>query len=107
MITIGPIIAITIIIILGLFYLQIEHHTRKIKIAATLAIIALIYFSITGVFSSDQVDMTSPTGIINAAYIYVGWLGSIATNLWDVGVETTHMVGNAIKVNTTEEEHKR
>jgi NADH:ubiquinone oxidoreductase subunit 2 (subunit N) len=107
MITIGPAIAVAIIVILGLFYLQLEHHTRKIKIAAIIAIAALIYFSITGIFTSDQVDLTSPSGIVNAVYLYVGWIGSTATELWDIGAQTTHMVGNAIKVNSTQEDSKK
>ena len=106
MLTIASITAILIIIVLTLFYLQLEHHTKKIKIAAIVLIIALIYFSVTGIFTSDQVDMTSPSGIINAVYLYVGWIGSTATELWDIGVQTTHMVGNAIKVNSTQEDSK-
>lgn len=100
-------LAIGVLIFLGLFLLKVEHHTRKIKIAAIIAIAALIYFSITGALGPKEVDMTSPRGIINSVYLYIGWIGSTATNLWDVGVETTHMVGNAIKINSTEENPKR
>jgi len=74
---------------------------KAVKMFILLIIGALIYFSIVSVFSSPQVDLTSPKGIIGGAYFYVGWIGQAAASLWDVGVDTTHMVGNAIKVNST------
>lgn len=107
MLTIGSILAILIIVTLGLFYLQLEHHTRKIKIAAIVLIVALIYFSITGVFSSQEVDLTNPRGIVNSVYLYIGWIGSTTSELWDIGVQTTHMVGNAIKVNDSSQKDER
>ena len=97
-------LAIGVLIFLGLTFLKIEHHTRKIKIIAIIAIAALIYFSITGILGPKDVDMTSPRGIVNSVYLYVGWIGSTASSLWDIGIETTHMVGNAIKINSTEED---
>ena len=100
-------IAVGIIVIVGILVLQLEHHTRKYKIVAILIIGALLYFSILAIFSSEQIDFTSPKSIVSGVYLYVGWIGSTATSLWDIGVETTHMVGNAIKVNSTAEDDSK
>jgi len=95
-------IAITILILLGLTLIKLEHHTKAIKMFIILIIGAILYFSIVGLFSSSQVDLTSPRGIINGVYLYVGWMGQTASSLWDIGVDTTNMVGNAIKINNSE-----
>ncbi|MBU3924158.1 MAG: hypothetical protein KJ592_04525 [Nanoarchaeota archaeon] len=100
-------IIIVIFILVGASYIKMEHHSRKIAIVLMVIIGALIYFSFVGLFTSKQVDLTSPRGVINAVYIYFGWIGQTATNLWDIGVETTHTVGNAIKINNTETKSRR
>ena len=99
-------IVITVLVLLGLWFFQLEHHTRKIKIVVAIAVVALLYFSMITIFSSQEVDLTNPRGIVNAVYFYAGWIGQTATNLWDIGVDTTTLVGNAIKVNRTEERRK-
>ena len=100
-------IAIIILIIIGLAYLKFEHHTRTLKIAAIIIIGFMIYFSIIGVFSSEHVDLTSPRGIINGVYLYVGWIGQTANSLWNIGTDTVTMVGNAVKINNTEDNSKK
>lgn len=92
-------IIIGVLILIGFYYLKMEHHAHKLKIVVIIVLVALIYFSMMGIFTSEQVDITSPKGIVNAVYVYFGWIGQTASNLWDIGVDTTHMVGNAIKVN--------
>lgn len=100
-------IAIGVLVIVGLFFLKVEHHTRKYKVLGMILIGLIIYLSIIGIFSSGQIDMTSPKGIVNGAYLYIGWIGQTASSLWDIGVDTTHIVGNAIKANVSEEERVR
>jgi hypothetical protein len=107
MIGVSTLIIIAVFILLALAYLKFEHHGRRIKIVVLILIIALIYFSIAGVFSSERVDLTSPRGVVNAVYLYFGWLGQTASSLWDIGTDTVHLVGNAIKVNDTDEERQR
>ncbi|MFH1521878.1 MAG: hypothetical protein ABIF18_02880 [archaeon] len=99
-------VVIGVFILVGLWYLKMEHHTRKVKIAALIIIGAIAYFSMVGIFSSDKVDLTSPRGIVNSVYIYFGWMGQTFSNLWDISVDTTNLVGNAIKVNGSEEEKR-
>jgi hypothetical protein len=101
------IVVVLFFVLIGAWYIKMEHHTRKLKIIAIVAVGLLIYFSVSTIFMSDQVDLTSPRGIISAMYLYVGWLGQTASNLWNVAIETTHTVGNAIKVNNTEIDGRR
>jgi len=96
-------IIVAIFLIIGLSFLKFDHHARKVKIVAIVIIGFLIYFSIIGIFSSEKVDLSNPRGVVSAVYIYFGWIGQTASNLWDVGTETVHMVGNAIKVNNTDD----
>jgi len=74
---------------------------RKVKVVLIVIIGAMLYFSVVGLFSSEEIDLTSPRGIIRAIYVYFGWLGEAAGNLWNVGKDTVVGVGNAIKMNST------
>ena len=100
-------IIIGIFVLIALYYLKAEHHAQKIKIIVIILLGAVIYFSIMGVFTSDQADVTSPRGVVNTVYVYFGWIGQTASNLWDVGVDTTHMVGNAIKTDDDKDDRDR
>ncbi len=75
-----------------------EHHTRKIKIIAIALIALLFYVSATGMFNSNNVDITSPRGIVSGIYLYVGWLGESASSIWDIGIETTGRVIDAVRI---------
>ena len=104
MISLITLIIIGVFIALALAYFKFEHHGRKVKAIIIIFICALIYFSITGVLSSDQVDLTSPKGIIQGVYIYTGWMGQTISSLWNIGTDTVTTVGNAIKLNDTKKE---
>ena len=95
-------IIITIFIVIGLIILRAEHQTRKVKIMILVIIGFLLYFSIAILFTSEQVDITSPRGVARATYLYFGWIGRSISNLWDIGVDTAHLVGNAVKLNNTQ-----
>tara|TARA_Y100000310_G_C20651820_1_gene799852 strand:- start:1693 stop:2004 length:312 start_codon:yes stop_codon:yes gene_type:complete len=95
------IIFLAIFVLLAFLVLRVEHLGRKVKIVAIILIGLLIYFSIASIFSSESIDLTSPRGVVNAVYVYIGWIGKTANNLWDVGKDTVNMVGNAIKFNAT------
>jgi hypothetical protein len=99
-------IIIAIFVVLGLFFAKMEHHTQKIKIIIIIIVGFILYFSVIGIFSSEQVSLDSPRGIVNAVYVYFGWMGETSAKLWDIGKETTTLVGNAIKVDDTEEKKK-
>ena len=98
-------IIITTFVIIGLIILKAEHQTRKVRILVIIIIGFLLYFSIVSLFTSEQVDITSPRGVVKATYLYFGWIGRSAANLWDIGTDTVHLVGNAIKFNNTKPEN--
>ena len=100
-------IIIGVFVLVGLWLLKMDHHTKKIKIGLIVLIALVVYFSMVGILSSEKVDLTSPRGVVNAVYVYFGWIGQTAGNLWDIGVDTTHLVGNAIKINNSEEGPRR
>ena len=97
---------IGIFLVIGLLFLKAEHQTRRVKVIVVVVIGFLLYFSIVGVFSSGDVDLGSPRGVTNAIYVYFGWIGHAASGLWDAGVETVHMVGNAVKMDDDPEEEE-
>ncbi len=100
-------IVIAIFVFVGLLYIRLEHGMSKIKILIIIIVGFIFYFTIVNHFTSDQVDLTSPRGIVNGVYLYVGWVGSTASNLWNVGTDTVHSVGNAVKINNTEEDTEK
>jgi hypothetical protein len=100
-------IAIGVIVIIGLFFMQMEHHMRKYKVILIAIIGLVIYFSILGIFSSEEINFTSPKSVIGGVYLYIGWMGETASSLWGIGGDTVALVGNAIKVNNTEQERPR
>ena len=100
-------IAIALVIIIGAYFVKLDHHARKIKIVIIVILVLIAYFSIMGIFKSNEVDVTTPKGIVNAVYIYFGWIGQTFSNLWDIGTDTVTTVGNAIKVNNTEANPRR
>jgi len=86
-------------IIVGLLLLKTDHNLRKVKIVLVILFFFLLYLSIVNVFSSNDVDISNPKGVAHGIYTYFGWIGNVVGNLWDVGVETTGKVVNAVKVN--------
>jgi len=86
--------------------MKMDHHARKIKVIAVVIIALLIYFSFMNIFSSNKVDLSSPKSIVQGIYYYFGWIGKTAGNLWDIGVSTTHTIGNAIKLNANQTNSK-
>ncbi|MFA5060833.1 MAG: hypothetical protein WC494_00765 [Candidatus Pacearchaeota archaeon] len=104
---IASVIIILLIAIIALKLLKFDHHARTIKIIFFTLIILLLYFSIMSVLNSGNADLGSPRGITKTISFYFGWLGQTVWNLWDIGADTVKTVGNAIKVNSTEQNQKR
>ncbi|MEA3248315.1 MAG: hypothetical protein U9Q73_01275 [Nanoarchaeota archaeon] len=100
-------IIVGILMLLGFVLFKIDHNIHLIKSVVIILIGILFYFSMVGIFSSDQIDLTSPRGIVQATYIYFGWIGETTGKLWDIGTETSRLVGNAIKINNSNEYQSR
>lgn len=100
-------IMVAAVVFMALLLLKTENITKRVKIFIVIMLGFILYLSVVGWFASDKLDLSSPQGVANAVYVYFGWIGQTASNLWDVGADTASMVGNAIKVNTTEEDRRR
>ena len=90
-----------VLAVVGIFafiFVKLEHHMRLFKFAAIGFVVLMIYFSMSTMFNSEAVDLSTPTGIVNAVYTYIGWLGETTTELWAITLDTTKVVGNVIKV---------
>lgn len=78
--------------------MKLEHQARLVKVAFLSIIVILLITSMLVLFNSGKIDLSSPGGIVSGVYLYIGWLGEFAVNLWDIGLETTGQVMNAVNV---------
>ena len=101
MLSLINIIILLIFLLIAFLVLRVEHIGRKVKIVAFILIGLLLYFSIMNILTTESIDLKSPRGVVNAVYLYFGWLGKTASSLWDVGKETSHMVGDVVNFNVT------
>lgn len=94
-------IAIGILVMVGFSFIKLDGHITKIKVLVLLGLGAILYFSIVSMLSSGRLDTNSPKSIVNSVYSYFGWLGDTAVKLFNIGKDTTVLVGNAVKYNVT------
>ena len=94
-------------VFVALLFLKAEPSAKLVNIFIIFLVGFAIYLSITGLFMSHKVDLNSPGGVVNAVYFYFGWLGHTTSTLWNIGTDTVSMVGNAIKVNNSEDYRRR
>jgi len=90
-----------VFVIVALYLMQLEHHTRRFKVIFLVIIGSLLLLSIMTVFRSDQVDTTSFSGIVSGVYLYIGYMGHAISNVWHIGVETTGKVIQAVSLNSS------
>lgn len=94
-------IIVGVLILVGFFVLKMDHHGRRVKLVVVIILGLLLIFSMYKVFSSSEVDMTSPGGIVKGVYSYFGWVGHTVSELWHVGGNTAKVVGNVVKGNSS------
>jgi hypothetical protein len=97
-------IVLVFLAVAAILFFKFEHHFRLFRIALLGFIVVLIYLSMSSVLSSGEVNLDSPRGIVNAVYLYVGWLGETTAELFDIGKDSVALAGNAVKVGETEKE---
>ena len=95
-------IIIGVLVVLSFLLFKFEHHGKQIKLIAIVIIALLISFSLIAFFTTSDVDMKTPKGVVSAVYSYIGWVGHSVANLWESKEEITDLVGDAVKLNSTE-----
>lgn len=87
-----------VVALLAFFYMKLEHQARLMKVAFLSIVVILLIFSMVVMFNSGKVDLSSPGGVISGVYLYIGWLGEFASNLWSIGADTTGRVIDAVNL---------
>lgn len=90
------IVIVLLISLIAFAYIKLEHHFHLIKMGFIALIVILLGISIYSTFTSDKVDISTPGGIMEGIYLYVGWLGGFIKEMWGIGVETTGRVISAL-----------
>ncbi len=94
---------IALILVFGLVYVKIEHHSRRGLLILLFIVGLVLYLSVVAMFNSSDVDLSSPKGVVKAFYSWAGWFGNAASNVFDLGQDAVIGVGNVIKFNKTKE----
>ena len=79
----------------------------KLNFKHKLKIDLIVFISIFVFLRSETVNVNTPSGTINAAYSYVGWVGNVVTNLWKAKDDVVNIVGDAIEYNSTTSDRNR
>ena len=93
------VVLIIVFLLVALFIFKLEHLGKVIKISLLVVIAALLYFSVTSVISTADVDLDSPKGVLNSVTLYFRWLGNAISNLADISGEVKDTVSEAIDMN--------
>ena len=94
-------VVIAILVILGFLFIKFYHTGMKIKLVLLVLLALLLYFSISGLMASVDIDISSPQDVMKGVYLYFGWLGQTGGQVWDVGKTTAHTIKEVVTFNTT------
>ena len=96
------IIGIVLVLVI-LAFLKFEHYKKTWHLILLIFVLLLVYFSMTAMINSGQMDFSSPKSAISSFSIYAGWLGQTGLELFNIGKGTVKTVGNVIMTNQTEQ----
>jgi len=96
------IVVILVLAAITFFWIKLEHQARLVKFAVLTVILILLALSMFVLFNSGEVDLKSPQGIVSAVYLYIGWLGDFAFDMWDLGFQTTGKVVDALNISESD-----
>lgn len=95
------VIVAIVLALIAFVYMKMEHQVRLVKVAFLSIVVILLVMSMIVMFNSGEVDLSSPGGVMSGIYLYIGWLGEFSVNLWDISVESTGRVMDAINVSSS------
>jgi hypothetical protein len=92
-------------VIIGIIFifLKYSHIKKNVMLVLVLILIILVYFSMTTMINSGEMDFSSPRTALTSFTFYFNWLGQTSMSILDIGKDTVKTVGNVIKLNQTEE----
>ena len=94
---------IGVLVLAGLYIIKLQHFGKKVKLIVVVIILTLIYLSATTLLSLNNIELNSVQGVGKATYLYFIWIKDTSVSLWHTGGEVVTIIGNAIKLNQTEE----
>jgi hypothetical protein len=95
------VIVIFVLAVIAFFYMKLEHQARLFKVAVLSTIVLLLGFSMLMMFNSGETDFSSPGAVVGSVYVYVGWLGGLAVDMWEIGGEATGRIIEAVNVSNS------
>ncbi len=80
-------------LIIAVIWIIVEVKRLKHKLGAIFLIVLIVfsYLSFFAVFNSQELDLKSPLGLVDASKIYFSWLGSVFTNLKMLTTNAIHL----------------
>jgi len=87
----STIIFLSILIAVIWVFVEVKRLKHKVVAMILIALIIFSYLSFFAVFSSQEIDLKSPLGMVDATKIYFSWLGSIFTNLKMLTTNAIHL----------------
>ena len=91
-----------ILAVIAFFYMKMEHQFRLVKVTVLSAVVLLLVISMIVVLRSGEMDLSSPSGVVGAVYLYIGWLGEFSFDLWDIGQDVTGRIVKAVNVSNSD-----
>ena len=83
--------------------IHLEHKFKAIKAVVLVLILLIIGGSLYTWIKSDTNDLSSPRGIVNSIYAYMGWMGDISIKVFSTFSDGFKTVGNVIQGNETQQ----
>jgi hypothetical protein len=90
-----------VVVIFVLFFINLEHQMKRLKIVIGIIILLIVIASLFGWYKTNQVDFSTPAAAINSVYVYFSWVGQAGLKLFDFSKVTVNTVGNVIRSNQT------
>ncbi|MCK5610922.1 hypothetical protein KAR91_54110 [Candidatus Pacearchaeota archaeon] len=98
---VGVTLFITAVLIIAIWVvIEVKRLKHKLFAVLLIGLILFSYLSAAMIFRGQDVDLTSPSGVIEAGGVYFSWLGSVSKNF-------IQLTGNAINMDWGTDEDVR
>tara|TARA_Y100000310_G_scaffold288212_1_gene313655 strand:+ start:2868 stop:3194 length:327 start_codon:yes stop_codon:yes gene_type:complete len=88
------VLIIGVLLVLGIIAIKMNHMRHRVFIILLVLLAFFIYGTVTVVNSTNEMDLTSSEGFLDAAKLYFGWLANGVKNMRTI-------TGNVIKMDWT------